>query len=376
MVASMVTVAAARAAARKRVERDRRDWSVGDHAAAVLELPLHPPTERAVRAEPGAAQLWARSWRDEGAVRWVTRSWPSFGTQQVPERLILTGAEAIAAFAGRDMQRDWHRMRDAVAALRDRFGETEPFTAALLRSASTIADLPPIELERLQAMLGWLIDHPDSRLRLRQLPVRGVHTKWLEQHRGLVTRLHEALTGRASLGLTEKPVLIRVRVLDPALRPGGLEDLTLPLDELALITAPAEVLVVENLETLLALPSLPATIGIAGLGFGVGGRLRPIPWMRTARVRYWGDLDSQGFRILDDLRATLPTAASLLMDLPTLEAHRDLAVQEDQNTFGSSSRLTADELETLAALRAGGGLRIEQERLEWGWVLSRIESAR
>ena len=371
MATAMVTVAAARTAARRRVERDRRDWSVTDPSAAVLDLPLHPPTERQVRDEPAAAQDWARSWGHEPAVRWGSRSWPSFGTQQVPERLELSGAEAIATFAGRDVQQEWHRMRDAVAALRGRFGDSDPLRVALRRSATAVADLPAAELERLAAVVAWLVDHPDSGLRLRQLPVHGVHTKWLEQHRGLVTRLHEALTGRESLGLTERPVLVRVRVLDPALRPGGLEDLTLPLDQLGLLPAPAEALILENLETLLALPPLPDTIAVAGLGYGVGGRLRDVPWLRTARVRYWGDLDSHGFRILDDLRAAFPGAESLLMDPETLAAHRDLAVQEDRSTFGSSRRLTAPEAAALAILRESG-LRIEQERLDWGWVLPRL----
>lgn len=372
MPASMVTVAAARAAARKRVERDRRDWSVAEDDAAVLDLPLHPPTERQVRAEPADAQDWVRSWRNEAGVHWVRRSWPSFGTQQVPERLRLHGAEAIAAFAGRDVQRDWHRMRDAITALRTGFGDADPFIAALRSSATAIFELPPVDLERLQAMLGWLLDHPDSGLRLRQLPVHGVHSKWLEQHRGLITRLHQALSGRDSLGLAEKPVTVRIRALDPLLRPSGLQDLTLPQRELALLPAPGEVLIVENLETLLALPELPRTIAVFGGGFGVGGRLRKVPWLSSARVRYWGDLDSQGFRILDDLRATLPAAESVLMDIETFTAHRDLAVQEEQRTFGSPARLTAAEIEALAMLHAGGGLRVEQERLDWDWVLARL----
>lgn len=325
-----------------------------------------------MRAAPGTAQDWVRSWRDEPAVVWVSRSWPSFGTQRVPDRLTLVGAEAIASFAGREVRHDWRRMRDAVAELRVGLGDSEPLRTELRRSATAIADLADGELARLQAMLAWLIDHPDSGLRLRQLPVHGVHTKWLERHRGLVMRLHTALTGRESLGLTERPELIRIRILDPALRPRGLADVTLPLAELALLTAPRAVLVVENLETLLSLPPMVGTTAILGGGYGVGGRLRGVPWLRTTQIRYWGDLDSHGFRILDDLRAVFPAAESVLMDVDTLAAHRDLAVQEDRIAFGSMPRLTAPETESLALLREGGGLRIEQERLDWAWVLPRL----
>jgi hypothetical protein len=372
MATSMVSVAAARAAARKRVERDGRAWAAGDPADAVFDLPLHPPTEREVRTAPSAAQDWARSWRDQPEIRWTTRAWPSFGTQEVPDRLVLTGAEAIARFAGRQVQRDWQTMRDAAAELLGRFGDTEALRAELRRSAGTIAALDPLDRERLSAMLSWLTAHPDSGLRLRQLPVHGVHTKWLEQHRGVVTRLHMAITGRTSLGLVDKPVLVRIRVLDPALAPGGLEDVTLPLTALAALRPPAEVLILENLETLLALPPLPGAIAVLGGGYSAGGRLGLVPWLHSAHVRYWGDLDSHGFRILDDLRAAVPSVESLLMDRATLDAHRDLAVQEEQIAVGSLTRLTAPENETLAELRASGGLRVEQERLDWGWVLERL----
>lgn len=371
-MASMVDVTAARAAARKRVERDRRSWAADGADDAVLDLPLHPPTEREVRAAPGAAQEWVRAWRDQPGVVWTTRSWASFGTQQVPERLVLHGAGVIAAFAGREVARGWAHMRDAVEEMRQRFGDSEALRTELRRSAGTIAELDDDDRLRLIAVLSWLVEHPDSGLLPRRLPVHGVHTKWLERHRGLVGRLHLALTGRESLGLADKPALVRLRVLDPALRPGGLEDLTLSVSELALLTPPDEVLVLENLESLLALPPLPRTIAVLGGGYGVGGRLREIPWMRTAHLRYWGDLDSHGFRILDDLRATFPAAESILMDLETVDAHRDLAVQEDRVAVGALRRLTSEETAALEALRAGGGLRIEQERLDWDRVLARL----
>ncbi len=211
---------------------------------------------------------------------------------------------------------------------------------------------------------------PDSGLRLRQLPVRGADTKWLEQHRGLVTRLHTALTARPALGLVDSPALVRVRILDPALRPADLVDVSAPAGDLARLPVPAEVLILENLQTLLALPDLDGTIAVLGGGYGAGGRLRGVPWVHTARVRYWGDLDSHGFRILHDVRAALPAVDSVLMDQATLDEHRDLAVQEEQVALGPLDRLRPEEADTLAAQRSGGALRIE--RLDRRWVLDRL----
>jgi len=40
-------------------------------------------------------------------------------------------------------------------------------------------------------------------------------------------------------------------------------------------------------------------------------------------VHYWGDLDTHGFAILNQLRAWLPQTRSFLMDRQTLVEHRD-----------------------------------------------------
>ncbi|MGZ7212370.1 DUF3322 domain-containing protein, partial [Streptococcus pyogenes] len=84
---------------------------------------------------------------------------------------------------------------------------------------------------RLRGVLAFLRENPESRLYVRQLPIRGVDTKWIGAHRGLVTALHQAFTGRSDLGLEAAPGLVRVRFLDPALSPAGLGDVTAPVAE-------------------------------------------------------------------------------------------------------------------------------------------------
>ena len=63
----------------------------------------------------------------------------------------------------------------------------------------------------------------------------------------------------------------------------------------------------------------------------------------TADVRYWGDIDTHGFAILDRLRAWLPQARSVLMDRETLLAHRDRWVSEDRPARSTLTRLTPAE---------------------------------
>jgi len=309
------------------------------------------------------------------------------GAQRLPVRFELRGAEAIARFAGRTVDREWRVLRARMVEFVERFGDAAedapspaPITVAgqLRRFGRAILELDDLDFRRLLDVLEWLREHPDSGMRIRQLPVRGVDTKWIGRHRGLVTALHLAVTGRVDLGLVSSQELVRIRILDPALcLPGfaGLTDVTAPVAELAMVPfEPSRILVVENLETLLSLGPLPGTIAIFGAGFGAGRRVAALPWaMRTdAAVQYWGDLDSHGFAILDEFRASVPRAESILMDADDLARHLDLAVSDPASTPSSFTRLTESEEATLADLRSGGHLRLEQERVPWGYVESRL----
>lgn len=379
----MLSVVDARARARRFVEKSQRGWAAGIVAAladgpedAVFELPLHPPTERVALADLNSAIAWVDQWRHVDGVAWSTRRWPSAGEQRVPERLILRGADAIAAFGSAVTARGWKSMAERSRVVRDRLGgdpESLPALAAVVRThANTITGYSDAEFRELLDVVEWLLAHPASGRRVRELPIRGIHTKWLERHRKVTDDLYRALTGRDGLGLAESQSLIRVRFLDAALRPAGLTDLAMPAPQLArLDITPDVVFVFENLETVLAMPELPGAVVAHGGGYAVG-RFGSIPWIRGSRVVYWGDLDSDGFRILNDLRVAAPDAASLLMGAEHVERYRDLGVVEPRAAAGRFDLLTDDEQAALALLRESGGLRIEQERIPWGDALSAI----
>lgn len=376
---AMVSVAAARERAGKRVERDLREWAARGGRDAELVVPLNPPTERAVLASLGAAIAWSRQWEGVDGVLWAQRQWPSAGSQRVPERLVLRGADAITAFAGPARLREWRLIEARAETLRSTFASastSSTFAAAVRTHARTILELEPVDFDRLVHVVSWLVEHPASGWRVRQLPIRGVDTKWLGRHRAVVESLHAALTGGESLGLLPAPSLVRVRFLDPALRPGGLGDVASPIDDLAALDVrPDVVLVFENLETVLALPPLPGAVVIHGGGFGAGDRLSRIPWVAGGRVVYWGDLDSHGFAILNQLRSTLPKVTSVLMDTAALLAHRDLWVPEPKPAVGEFPLLARNEQEALARLRSEGNVRLEQERIEWAYALNAVRAA-
>lgn len=249
----------------------------------------------------------------------------------------------------------------------------------------------------LLAVVNWFREHPRPGIYMRQLDIPGVHTKLIESRRRLLGELLDAVlpehaidrrhTGarafEARYGLRQRPVRLRFRFLDAELHLHGLSDLTVPADEFARLpvdqwTTPVErVFITENEINGLAFPPHPRSLVIFGLGYALD-HLGAVPWLQRSHVHYWGDIDTHGFAILDRLRHHLPHAQSLLMDRETLDAHRDLWGHEprDRRFTGEPSRLTAAEATLFRALRhneLGINVRLEQERIGYGWLQRRLE---
>ena len=244
------------------------------------------------------------------------------------------------------------------------------------------------EWVRLLAVVAWLQSNPRPGLYLRQVDLSGVDSKFFEAHRGVLAELldlslpPESIDPRASgltgfcrrYGFQDKPLRIRFRVLDPdiALLPqAGAQDITLTQADFERLDPPVRhVFITENEVNFLAFPPIANSLVIFGAGYGFEV-LAGAPWLQTRRVHYWGDLDTHGFAILDQLRAHLPHAQSLLMDHATLLAHAAQWGTEPQPVWRDLPRLTAEERAVYNGLRDNRfrpNLRLEQERIGFGWL--------
>ncbi|KDE14457.1 DUF3322 domain-containing protein [Rhodococcus aetherivorans] len=358
--------------------RSRRTRWITDPTAAEsdsLSIGLHPPSERRVAQDPDAVVAWVRAWHGypgAGRVEWETRRWPSFGTQEVPMRLLLSGASEIAAAAARGPE--WRTLTERQARLLDGLGPgTATLATAIAATHARWLELDEPDFARLVAAVRWLAEHPSSGLFIRQLPVPGVDTKWVSRHRGLVETLLDGVRGDRDLGVRSLPRMCEVAVCDRALLAAAPRLFATSLDELAALPVkPARTLILENKEGLHALPELPATVAVHGGGYAVH-ELADVPWLASSDVVYWGDLDTHGFAILDRLRGRLPHVRSLLMDRGTVERWRDLAVPEASPAPHTPAHLTGPERDALAVVRAEG-LRLEQERIPWPYVVAHLEA--
>lgn len=356
-------------------DRNWPQWAAGE-GSWPWSVPLAPPTADQARAQWPAFQQWiARwsAWPGPGLVVWEERRWSTLGAQQLPIRLELPDATSIAEAlgGGRAAAFAYGVARGKVCVRR------WPAAAAVVpRIIPELAGLEDNDYIRLLAAVDWLASNPDSGLYQRQLPIPGVDTKWLEAHGRIVTTVLGALVERnGSLdtvaGLVSDGGLRRVRLLDPALRDrvGGMEEFAASIDTLArLPIAPDAVLIVENLQSLLAVGARPGLVAVHGSGYAAA-ELATLPWVMSAgKVLYWGDIDIDGLAILGGLRARLPNVLALLMDEQTLLAYRDLWSEDAIARPRTIASLDGNEvklLQDLGAGRWGVGVRLEQERIPW-----------
>ena len=247
--------------------------------------------------------------------------------------------------------------------------------------------------ERIVLILQWFVAHPRPQLYLRELDIAGVDGKFIETRKALLAELldqlmlPEAIDAQAvgarqfetRYGLLSKPVLIRFRLLDPRHYIAGLSDLSVPVAQFAALHVNVKrVFITENEINGLTFPEVEDCMVIFGGGYSVE-RLGDVPWLADKEVIYWGDIDTHGFAILDRLRAYLPQARSMLMDIATLEAHRLLWGSEEPHKRhgGNLTRLTHEELALFKILHEhalGECLRMEQERLGFRWVRAAIQN--
>ncbi|WP_348754135.1 Wadjet anti-phage system protein JetD domain-containing protein [uncultured Aquincola sp.] len=389
----------------------RRLWERGDllRAAAVTDTDTDTqaaiwPLRLALKA-PAAADLadrfeavrdWVHQIAGTPPVRIEWRQWNHRvqGLQRLPAALWLDTLADALAFIGKTGE------AQRFEALWRQTAETQPALQHWLRrrpiQALSLAD----RWQRLLAVVGWMQAHPRPGVYLRQVDAPGVDSKFIEAHRGVLAELLDLALDAAAVddtaggalqfgrryGFRDKPVRIRFRLLDAALPSlpgcpayaGSLPDITLDADSFAALSLPvAQVFITENETNFLAFPAVAGAMVVFGAGYGWDA-LAQAAWLHRCRLRYWGDIDTHGFAILDQLRLHFPAVESFLMDAQTLLAHRLHWGEESQPIRHDLPRLTAAEAavyDDLRAHRHQSALRLEQERVGFGWWLAHLGSS-
>jgi hypothetical protein len=304
------------------------------------------------------------------------------GTNEVPAAVWIETLDDALAILGKT--REAGCFASLVAHTRQRQPLLLDWLARKPLEALALADVWNMLLD----VVDWVKQHPRPGVFLRQIDIPGVHSKFIEARRGIllqwldqllppaaVNRSASGVSGFASrYGFRDKPQRIRLRALDRAhaLLPGAADaDITLDAESFSSLSpAVSRVFITENEINYLAFPPAPDSLLIFGAGYGFEV-LAQAAWLPRCQVFYWGDIDTHGFAILDQLRASLPHAQSLLMDRGTLLAFESQWGREEKQTLRDLSRLSTEEralYDDLRDNRLSKNLRLEQERIGFGWV--------
>lgn len=371
-----------------------REWERGHLLSASLtgeplypwRIPLRGPGANILAARFNESRQWVRDLTD--AARAEGKAGYRLEFQEINHRQLGRNGMPVAAWLDSEAdalaligkRREAGRFHELVSTITQSFPLLRDWLAKRpLRVLEHGEDWP-----HLLGVLGWFATHPRSNVYLRQIDVPGVHSKFIERHRALLSELLDLLLPAEAIdatapagvagfeqrfGLRAKSALIRFRLLDSALH--GLTDLSVPANEFARLSLTARrVFITENKINFLAFPSVRDSMVIFGAGYGFEA-LSEARWLGAREIYYWGDIDSHGFAILDQLRCHFPKTQSLLMDRATLLEHKSFWDREETPTKRTLTRLRPDEArlyEDLCQDALAPALRLEQERIGYAWV--------
>ncbi|MDX1873277.1 DUF2220 family protein [Mycolicibacterium sp. 120266] len=303
--------------------------------------------------------------------------WKVHGGQTLPQEVTITDVDSAAAVAG---ERDcplghWSVLLTIARARELRLREVNPSLPEsqmefLLRSTIGYSET---DFALLCAVATWFAANEAAALGLtpRQVPLPGVHAKWLNAHQEQVATL--AGCGDGLRLLPNHAPRIHFTYLDPYYRRSGgrVQDSHTLGDALQLPYRPNVIVISENKDTAILFPPTSDAIAVEGGGNEGAKRLHLFDWItHCPNIIYWGDLDAAGFAIVNTYRNELPVR-TILMDHSTYLRYAQFGTNHypDGRLIPAGGpplpRLTDHEAVAYAAVtdRTADPRRIEQERI-------------
>ena len=356
-----------------------------------LQLRLRGPTSAALSERFDAVRAWVAELQQGSSkgYRLVLREVRHrvIGSNSLPSEAWVDTLDDALRLTGK--AREGRAFGELLAATRQQQPGLVPWLQCQPRRALTLADDWP----QLLTIVAWLLAHPRPGLYLRQVDLPGIHSKFIEAKRAVLTELLDQVlpphavdaaargAGQfaARYGFRDKPLRVRLRFLDPqhsAWVPGSDAYYTISAPAFVGLDPPVRrVFITENEINFLTFPPVTDSLVVFGAGYGFDA-LAQAAWLHQRMLHYWGDIDTHGFAILDQLRSHFPHALSLLMDRDTLLAHQNQWVTEQQPTQRDLPLLDRDERQLYDDLRwrrlREEPLRLEQERIAYGSVEQKL----
>lgn len=283
------------------------------------QFPLGQPTATELSNGYGSVFEAVGAWRAWAALHSLTLTFRTRRVhatdQDLPTHLHVPDIDTAARLVGQDWSERLAQARNRHAVLTGRY----PHVAQSGQVLAHVGMLSDVDFDLLCRAADWFATGNARGLTPRQVPIEGLHAKWLNTRHALV----QELAGIADLGLLPAhPARIHFTYLDPdhRARDGRVHDSATVGDAVDLAYEPQVVIISENKDTAVHFPELRGGIAVEGMGRG-GATAAAFDWLRNApHLFYWGDMDADGLEILDGFRAAGVPAHSLLMDPDAYDA--------------------------------------------------------
>jgi hypothetical protein len=371
-------------------------WNTGKMLSAWIEtenlfpyrMALKSPTTAELAGEFSAVRTWLDDLRNGETkgyrIVWREINHRILGRNMLPKEIWIDSLDKALAWIGKT--KDAQVFKSLVEETGRRQPLLLPWTAKHPLRVLELAS----DWTQLLDIVSWIQNHPRPGIYLRQVDLPGISSKMIESFRGVLSELldlalpPEAMDAASAgvrnfcsrYGFRDKPLRIRYRILDStqAVFPSDDQDITVTHETFSSLNLrQRRVFITENETNFLAFPPLENSLVIFGSGYGFEA-LAAARWLDHCKIHYWGDIDTHGFAILDQLRASFPHAHSLLMDRDTLLGHQEYWITEPQPEKRDLPRLTDMENRLYNDLRHdsyGPSIRLEQEMIRF----TRLETA-
>jgi len=364
-----------------------------------LQLRLKKPTSGELSEQFSDVRAWIKSLSEMRHTRLelLEKRHPQLGKNNVPNSIWVDSLEDALAFIGKRGEAE-----QFMALVLESMQQNRQLIPWIRKHSTNVLALAPV-WSRLLRVHDQIVQRSDKAMYLRQLSISGVDTKFVEAHRSTLAQWldltlpddsinidYRGIKGFARrYGFKEKPTRLRLRSLDhakPLLQHANAPvvntdstvasaDITLDIDVIqTLDPTHSHVIITENEINYLVLPDREDMLAVFGSGYGLES-LGKIDWLKKRNVWYWGDLDTHGFAILNELRTRLPNVKSLLMDRETLMAHEALWGGELSQANRRLEHLSDEEAalhQDLIDNRYGDRIRLEQEQIDYGFMLAKL----
>ncbi|BBP45433.1 hypothetical protein THMIRHAS_08060 [Thiosulfatimonas sediminis] len=279
-----------------------------------LRVTLKSPNNQTILDDWQSVKSWAASYAvlnpTDFKLEWQTRKTP-LGKQELPVAAVFSTVIDLARFLKKHQELTTYC--NACQALIQRF---PALLSWCLKSTAKVLQ-EHAHWHKLIQVLQWLVEHPAPNCFVREIALSDIDSKFIEAHYTLLNEwlllLRPPLDAQAKgferrWGLKSKPERLRLRFLGMQ-SICGLKDLQVPFIELNRINWSAlgvdRVFITENEINFLSFPSQENSVILFGQGYGFDA-WRDQNWLKNLPIFYWGDIDTHGFAILNQLRVLFP----------------------------------------------------------------------